>query len=81
MILESGKLSGVKSHDYHTFIERLLSVMSHGYLNDVRWKALAELSHFCRQLYAKEIKKKMMKKLEKEIPMLLCKLEKIFPPA
>jgi hypothetical protein len=32
--LESGKLSGVKSHDYHIFMERLFSVMFHGYLND-----------------------------------------------
>jgi hypothetical protein len=32
--LESGKLSGVKSHDYHTFIERLLPIMFHEYLND-----------------------------------------------
>jgi hypothetical protein len=31
-------------------------------------------------LCAKEIKKEMMKKLEKEILVLLCKLEKIFPP-
>jgi hypothetical protein len=29
---------------------------------------------------AKEIKKEMMEKLEKEISVLLCKLEKIFPP-
>jgi hypothetical protein len=42
--------------------------------------ALAELSHFYRQLCAKEIKKDMMDKLEDEIPMLLCKLKKIFPP-
>jgi hypothetical protein len=44
------------------------------------WKALVKLSHFYRQLCAKEIKKDMMEKLEKEIHMLLCKLEKIFPP-
>jgi hypothetical protein len=49
------------------------------YLNDDVWKALAELSHFYRQLYAHEIKKEMMEKLEKEIPVLICKLEKIFP--
>jgi hypothetical protein len=42
--------------------------------------ALAELSHFYRQLCAKEIKKDMMQKLEEEIPVLLCKLGKIFPP-
>jgi hypothetical protein len=31
--LESGKLSGVKSDDYHIFMERLL-VIFHGYFND-----------------------------------------------
>jgi hypothetical protein len=40
---------------------------------------LAKLSHFYRQLCAKEIKKDMMEKLEDEISVLLCKLEKIFP--
>jgi hypothetical protein len=45
-----------------------------GYLDDDVWTALAELSHFYKQLYAKEIKK-----LEEEIPALICKLEKIFP--
>jgi hypothetical protein len=78
--LELGKLSGVKSHDYHIFMERLLPVMFHGYLDDDVWMALAELSHFYRQLCAKEIKKEMMEKLEEEIPVLKCKLEKIFPP-
>jgi hypothetical protein len=58
---------------------RLLHVMFCGYLNDDVWNALAELSHFYRQLYAKEIKKEMMEKLDKEIPVLICKLEKIFP--
>jgi hypothetical protein len=78
--LDSRKLSGVKSHDYYIFMERLLPVIFHGYLNDDVWKVLAELSHFYRQLCAKEIKKEMMKKLKKEIPVLICKLEKIFPP-
>jgi hypothetical protein len=77
--LESGKLSGVKSHDYHIFMERFLHVMFHGYVNDDVWKALAEISHFYRQLCGKEIKKEMMEKLETEIPLLISKLEKIFP--
>jgi hypothetical protein len=34
MNLESRKLSGVKCHDYHIFMEILLPVMFHGYLND-----------------------------------------------
>jgi hypothetical protein len=78
--LESGKLSGVKSHDYHIFMERLLPVIFCGYMDDDVWMALDELSHFYRQLCAKEIKKEMMEKLEEEIPVLVYKLEKIFPP-
>jgi hypothetical protein len=78
--LDTGKLSGVKSHDYHIFMKILLPVMFRGYLDDDVWTTLAELSHFYRHLCAKEIKKDMIEKLEDEIPELLCKLEKIFPP-
>jgi hypothetical protein len=46
--LDSGKLSGVKNHDYHIFMERILPIMFHGYLNNDVWKALGELSHFYR---------------------------------
>jgi hypothetical protein len=60
-------------------MERLIPVMFRGYLDDDVLMALAELSPFYRQLCAKEIKKDMMEKLEEEIPVLLCKLEKIFP--
>jgi hypothetical protein len=74
-----GKLNGLKSHDYHIIIERLLHVMFWGYFDDAMWMVLAELSYFHRQLCAKEIVVEMMQKLEKEIPVLLCKMEKIFP--
>jgi hypothetical protein len=42
---------------------------------------LAEPSYFYRQLCAKEIMVEMMQKLEKEIPVILCKMEKKFPPS
>jgi hypothetical protein len=60
-------------------MKRLPPVMFCRYLDDDVWTALAELSHFYRQLRAKEIRKYMMEKFEEEILMLLCKLEKIFP--
>jgi hypothetical protein len=41
---------------------------------------IAELRYFYRQLCAKEIVVVMMEKLEKEIPVLLCKMEKILTP-
>jgi hypothetical protein len=40
---------------------------------------LVELSYFYRQLCAKEITVEMMQKLEKEIPVLLYKMEKKIP--
>jgi hypothetical protein len=73
------KIHGLKSYDYHIIMKRLLSVMLREYLDDEIWEALAELSYFYRQLCAKEIKKDMMENLEKVIPVLICKLEKIFP--
>jgi hypothetical protein len=76
--LDTGKLSGVKSHDYHIFMERLLPVMFHGYLDDDVWTTLAELRHFYRQLCAKEIKKDMMEKLENEIPVLYVNWKRYF---
>jgi hypothetical protein len=74
------KLIGLKSHDYHIILEILMFVMFQGYFDDVVWAVLAELSNFYRQLCAKEITVEMMQKLEKGIPMLLCKMEKHFPP-
>jgi hypothetical protein len=41
---------------------------------------LAELSYFYTQLCAKEIMVEMIQKLEKEIPVLLYKMKKKFPP-
>jgi hypothetical protein len=56
--VKAKKIHGLKSHDYHIIIERLLPVMLHGYLDDDIWEVLAELSYFYRQLCAKEIKKR-----------------------
>jgi hypothetical protein len=78
--LKTGKLTGLKSHDFHILTERIIHVMFHGYMPNSMWQAIAELSYFYKQICAKEISKNMMEKLEKEIPVLLCKLEKIFPP-
>jgi hypothetical protein len=77
----TGKLIGLKGHDCYIIMERLLLVMFQGYFDDFVWTVLAELSYFYRQLCAKEITVEMMQKLEKEIPVVLCKMEKFFPPS
>jgi hypothetical protein len=44
----TGKLIGLKSHDYHIIMERLPPVMFRGYFDDDVWMVLAELSYFYR---------------------------------
>jgi hypothetical protein len=73
------KLNGLKSHDYHIIIERLMPVMFHGYFNADLWKIFTKLSYFYRQICTKQVSKVMMQKLEKEIVVLLCKMEKNIP--
>jgi hypothetical protein len=75
-----GKLIGLKRHDYHIIMERLMSVIFRGNLNNAVWMVLAELRYFYRQLCAKEIMVEMMEKLKKEIKVLVCNMEKKFPP-
>jgi hypothetical protein len=74
--VDTGKLKGLKSHDYHIFIERLMLVMFRGYFKANLWKMFAELSYFYRKICAKQVSKVMMQRLEKEIAMLVCKIVK-----
>jgi hypothetical protein len=74
------RVLGMKSHDYHIWIERLLSVMVRGYVPEHIWVMPVESSYFFCQLCAKELSQTMIHDLERAAPVLLCKLEKIFPP-
>ena len=46
--LSTMRVLGMKSHDYHIWIERLLPVMTRGYVPEHVWRVLAELSYFFR---------------------------------
>ncbi|XP_073351930.1 uncharacterized protein [Aegilops tauschii subsp. strangulata] len=78
--LSTGKVTGLKSHDYHVWIERIMPVMVRGYVPKRVWRVLAELRHFFHTLCAKEVCPEMIKEMHKNAPELICKLEKIFPP-
>ena len=78
--LSTLRVLGMKSHDFHIWIERILPAMVRGYVPEHVWLALSELSYFFRQLCAKELARTMIADLERMAPVLLCKLEKIFPP-
>jgi hypothetical protein len=54
--------------------------MVRGYVREHVWLVLSELRYFFRQLCAKELSQSVVADLERLALVLLCKLEKIFPP-
>jgi hypothetical protein len=77
--VSTGKLNGLKRHNYHIFIERLVSVMFRGYFKVDLWKMFATLSYFYKHICAKQVSKVMMQRFENEIAVLICKMETVFP--
>jgi hypothetical protein len=61
-------------------MERLLPIALREFLLQNVWNALTELSLFYRDLCSPKLSVPHLKKLKSEIPVLICKLEKIFPP-
>jgi hypothetical protein len=53
--LSTMRVLGMKSHDFHIWIERILPAMVRGYVPEHVWLALSELGYFFHQLCAKEL--------------------------
>ena len=71
----------MKSHDCHVFMQRLMPIAFRELLPANVWKAIIELSLFFKSLTATIITNEDMARLESDIPIILCKLERIFPPS
>jgi hypothetical protein len=78
--LTTKRILGLKSHDYHIFMECLLPIAFRGFLPNNTWICLAELSFYYRQLCSKELSKEVVCLLEQQVAVLVCKIENIFPP-
>ena len=79
--INDGKISGVKSHDYHVLMQKLLPIAIRPYFNKDLCTTLVELCSFFQKLCAKTLYMNDLEKLEEGIVLILCKLERIFPPA
>lgn len=79
--ITDAKISGLKSHDCHVMLQRLLCAGIRPYMPRNVYTTLAELSNFFQTLCAKTLSVKELEKLEEGIVLILCKLERIFPPA
>ena len=75
------EISGLKSHDCHVLLQRILPVGICPYLNKDVCDVLIELSGFFQKLCAKTLYVTDLERLEEGIVIILCKLERIFPSA
>ncbi|XP_039118907.1 uncharacterized protein LOC120255075 [Dioscorea cayenensis subsp. rotundata] len=76
------KLYGMKSHDcHHVFMQRLLQIAFRQLLLLSVWRALIEMSNFFRALTSTTIQEEDMLRLNDEILVIICILERIFPPS
>ena len=73
-----GRMLGMKSHDCHVFMECLLPIAFHS-LPDCVWKPLTKISQFFKELCSNTLRMEDLVKLEENIPIIICKLERIFP--
>lgn len=71
----------MKSHDCHVFMQRLLPIVFGEYLLTSVWEVVTELSLFFKDLTSTTLKVSDMRRLEEQILVILCELERIFPPS
>ena len=79
--IEDYLILGLKSHDNHILMQQLLTIALHGLLLASITRPLIKLSCFFREICSKMLKVFDIENLEKDIAVMLCELEKIFPPS
>jgi hypothetical protein len=62
------KLQGLKTHDCHILLQRLLAIGVKGLVKDHIYEALAQLGRFFREIYSKTLTRSDVKCLKNEIP-------------
>ncbi|CAM8922407.1 unnamed protein product [Rhodiola kirilowii] len=75
------KFNGLKTHDCHVMMQRLLPVFIRPYLPYHKVEPLIALSRWFQKLCCRELRKNDVYQMRNDIVMILCKLEMIFPPA
>ena len=79
--VDGGKVHSLKTHDCHILLQRVLPAGLKGVAPPAIYEAVAELGRFFRELCCKTLKVDLLQRMKVEIVLILCKLEKLFPPA
>jgi len=78
--LKECTVGGLKSHENHIIMQQLMPITLRGTLPDDVVRPLIELCGFFRNICSKTLRVEDLDHLENQIPIILCKLEQIFPP-
>ncbi|KAK1427928.1 hypothetical protein QVD17_16680 [Tagetes erecta] len=81
VIVDQGKVYGLKSHDCHVLIQRIIPIAIRPFLTKQIRDALVELSQFFKKLIEVTLHMRELEALQEDIVKILCKLERIFPPS
>ncbi|KAI5338317.1 hypothetical protein L3X38_017588 [Prunus dulcis] len=75
------RLLGLKSHDCHTLMQQLLPISILSVLEKPARYAVTRLCFFFNAICAKTVDVSKLDKLEEDVVVTLCLLEKYFPPS
>ncbi|XP_013608188.1 PREDICTED: uncharacterized protein LOC106314941 [Brassica oleracea var. oleracea] len=76
-----GKFTGLKSHDCHVIMQRLLPFAFSALLPRNVHETIAGISVFFRDLCSRVVTEEGINNLKTNAPVSMCNLEKIFPPS
>jgi hypothetical protein len=79
--VKSCKVSGLKTHDYHLILQKLLPLVVRRIFPEVVVIGLIQLSNFFDALFSKELVEAELDRPSCSIRESVCRLEMIFPPA
>ena len=78
---EKNCIRGMKSHDCHIFMQKLLPIVCRDLLPKHVADPIIELCNFFQDLCSSNLKYTDLQKMEKDIVKIMSKLEIIFPPS
>ena len=79
-VTADGRLTGLKSHDCHVIMQRLLAPAIRPFLDRTIRDAIIELCNFFRLICSRTLVISDIEKAQEDVKLILCKLERIFPP-
>lgn len=77
---EDYTVSRFKGHDCHAFLQKIMSVVFRDLIPNPLWNVITKLCHYFGVITSTSLVVEHSEQLEKNILLILCKLEKNLPP-